>query len=72
MLVARCPDGPGCTSAGHGEYTIEIVLDAPAQYYVILAVGVTAPSPTGPMDAYIDAARTAKARIITPEPIDVH
>jgi hypothetical protein len=71
-LVARCPDGPGCTAAAHGKYAIEIALDAPVQYHVLLVVGAMAPSLAGTMDAYIDAARTANARIITHEPIDVH
>jgi hypothetical protein len=71
-LVARCPDGPQCTGAAHGEYTIEIALDAPVQYHVLLVVGATAPSLGETMDAYMNAARAANARIITHEPIDVH
>lgn len=71
-LVAWCPDGPGCTTATNGEYAIDIALDAPVQYHVLLVVGMTAASLSGTMDAYLDAARTANARILTHEPIDVH
>src|SRR5258705_1365671 len=39
-LVARCPDGPGCTESADGEHAIEITLDAPVQYQVILVVGM--------------------------------
>jgi len=72
-LVAKCPDGPGCTASTHGEQAIEITLDAPVRYQVILVVGMeddTAPNST--MDAYLDAARAANARIIMYQPIDVH
>jgi hypothetical protein len=70
-LVARCPDGPRCTTPAQGEYAIDITLDAPVQYHVILVVGTVAPLPEGTMDTYIDAARTANARIVTYQPIDV-
>jgi len=71
-LVARCPDGPGCSASAHGEYTIEITLDAPVRYQVILVVGMVNASPGGTMDAYLDAAREANARILMHQPIDVH
>ena len=71
-LVARCPTGPGCTTPAPGEYTIDVRLDAPVQHHVILTVGRGPDLPAGTMDAYLDAARAANARIITYPPIDVH
>jgi hypothetical protein len=71
VLVARCPGGPGCTMPAHGDHSIEIRLDAPVQYHVILIVGMTGNLPIGTMDAYLAAARAANARIITYPPIDV-
>jgi hypothetical protein len=70
--VARCPDGPACKVATHGEYIIEFTFDAPGQYQVILVVGMNAALPDTMMNAYLDAAGTAKARIVTYPPIDVH
>ena len=70
-LVARCPDGPGCITPVQDEHAIDITLDAPVQYYVILVVGKT-DLPAATMDAYLDAARAANVRIVTHEPINVH
>jgi hypothetical protein len=72
VLVARCPDGPGCITAAHGEHAIDVRLDAPVQYHVILVDGLTGDLPGQTMDAYLDAARAANARIVTYPPIDVH
>jgi hypothetical protein len=69
-LVARCPDGPGCRTLDHGELAIEIRLDAPVPYQVILVVGVTA-LPDGTMNAYLDAANAAHADIVTYPLIEV-
>jgi len=71
-LVARCPGGPGCATPADGEHAIEVVLDAPVPYYVILVVGRTGDLPDGSMDTYIDAARAANVRIVTYPPIVVH
>jgi hypothetical protein len=71
-LVARCPGGPRCTATGQGEHTIELTLDAPIQYHVVLVVGMADASAEGSMDAYLDAARAAHARIVMYPPIDVH
>jgi hypothetical protein len=71
-LVARCPDGPGCRGGSDGAQTLEITLDAPVQYQVILVDGVSAALPDGAMDAYVSAASAANARIIVCSPIDVH
>lgn len=71
-LVARCPDGPGCTTPAHGEHAIDVRLDAPVQYHVILVDGLTGDLPGRTMDAYLDAARAANARIVTYPPIEVH
>jgi len=71
-LVARCPDGPGCSASAQGEHILEITLDAPVRYQVILVVGMVTASLGGTMDAYLDAARAVNARIIMHQPIDVH
>lgn len=73
-LVARCPSGPACTSSG-SELRIELILDSPGRYHVILAAGLKRPLPeTGTdvgMDAYIDSARAADARITVRE-VEAH
>jgi len=69
-LVAGCPEGPGCIAAAPGEHALEVTLDAPVQYYVVLAVGVADRLPDGPMNAYLDAARAAHVRT-THQVIDV-
>jgi hypothetical protein len=71
-LVAKCPGGPGCSASAHGEQLIEITLDAPVQYQVVLVVGMSNASLDGTMDAYLDAARAAHARILMYQPIDAH
>jgi hypothetical protein len=72
ILVARCPHGPVCRTLPHGEYTIELTLDAPAQYQVILVVGMGDAALNGTMEAYLDAAHAANARIVRHPPINVH
>jgi len=71
-LVARCPDGPGCSASAQGEHILEITLDAPVRYQVILVVGMINAPLGGTMNAYLDAARAVHARIIMHQPIDVH
>lgn len=71
-LVAKCPDGPSCTSAAQGQYTLDVPLDAPVHYHVILVVGRSDAPVGASMDEYLDAARAANARIISYPPIDVH
>lgn len=70
-LLARCPGGRGCIASPAGGYTIEVTLDAPGQYQVILVVGAIQATPGDTMDAYLEAARAANARIVTYQPIDV-
>jgi len=71
-LVGRCPHGPGCKAGARGAQTIDITLDAPVQYQVILVDGVSNTPPDGPIDVYLAAARAANARITIYKPIDVH
>ena len=71
-LVARCPNGPGCRGEAHGAQIIDITLDAPVQYQVILVDGMSDAPPDAAMDVYLSAARAANARIIPYSPIDVH
>jgi hypothetical protein len=70
-LIARCPNGPGCRAGSHGEQTIEITLDAPARYDVILVDDVSDALPDGAKDVYVDAANAARACVIK-HSIDVH
>jgi len=72
VLVARCPNGPGCTGGSRGAQTIEITLDAPMQYQVILVDGTNAAPPDGTLDVYLEAARAMKARVTLYPLIDVH
>lgn len=69
-LVARCPGGPACTGSG-SELRIELVLDAPGRYHVILTAGLNQPLPETGMEAYIDAARAAGAHITVRE-VEAH
>lgn len=71
-LVARCPNGPACRTQDPGELTIEVTLDVPDQYHVVLVVGMAGALPVGTMDAYLDAATSAGARVVPPRLIDVH
>lgn len=71
-LVGRCPDGPACIPRADGQYLIEITLDSPVRYQVLLVLGQRRAQLAGTMEDYIDTARAANARIIQYEPIDVH
>jgi hypothetical protein len=71
-LVARCPRGPGCMAESAGAQTIEITLDAPGQYQVILVDGLGDALPDGAMDAYLEAANAMNARVTGRDPIVVH
>jgi hypothetical protein len=72
--VARCPGRPGCRSASGGDYVLDLTLDKPVQYQVILVVGDGAALsrlPDGAMSAYVKAASAANLRIMY-RTIDVH
>ncbi|HWO18789.1 MAG TPA: hypothetical protein VNO30_08430 [Kofleriaceae bacterium] len=64
-LLARCPGGPGCLTSANGEYALEVRLDAPVQHHVILVVGAVGDRSGQTMDAHLEAARAANARIVT-------
>jgi hypothetical protein len=70
--VARCPDGPKCRTQASGELTIEVTLDVPDQYHVVLVVGMADALPNATMEAYLDAATAAGAHVTTYPPIEVH
>jgi len=70
--VAWCPGGPGCTTAHDGAQVIDLTLDAPVRYQVLLVVGMPQRPRDDTLEAYLDAARAANARIVAHEPIDVH
>lgn len=63
-LVARCPGGPACAAASPDELRIELVLDAPDRYQVILAVGLKQLLPASNLDTYVEAARAASASVM--------
>lgn len=71
-LVAKCPGGAGCTASTADRYMLEVVLAAPVTYHVILVVGPSDAPGEGTMDAYLDAARAANARIVRYPEINVH
>lgn len=70
-LLARCPGGPACTVMSSGDLKIEVRLDAPGRYHVILASGLKQRLPESSMDTYIDAARATGAHIAVRE-IEAH
>lgn len=70
-LVARCPGGPACRTPAPGEYVIDITLDVPAEYRVFLVVGASDAPAAAPVDAYLETARAANARILSYRPIVV-
>lgn len=73
--VAKCPKGPGCRVTTGEHYVIDLTLEKPVQYQVILVVGdgaVVSRLPDGPMSAYLKAANAADVRIVMHRPIDVH
>lgn len=73
-LVAKCPDGPGCAVSSDDHYVIDLVLEKPVRYRVILVVGDKAALgdlPESAMDTYLKAARTLNARVIRGRVIDV-
>jgi hypothetical protein len=73
-LVARCPGGPGCVSSTE-PYAIDIPLEQPVPYQVILVVGdqrALHALPETPMAAYVNAARAASARVVLLPPVDVY
>jgi hypothetical protein len=71
VLVARCPGGPTCPTGAPDPLVVELTLDAPVSYQVILVDQLDAALPGGAMDVYVDAARAAHARITLSHPIDV-
>lgn len=65
VLLARCPRGAHCSSSGTDadERLIELTLDLPGEYDVLMVAGVGEALPDGPMDAFLAAARTRSARV---------
>jgi len=73
--VAKCPEGPGCRVSSGGHYVIDLTLQKPVQYQVILVVGdgaAVSRLPDGVMSAYLQAANAADVRIVMYRPINVH
>jgi hypothetical protein len=73
--VAKCPNGPGCRFVSGGHYVIDLTLDKPVQYQVILVVGdgaALSKLPDGAMSGYLTAAGAANLRITVYRTIDVH
>jgi hypothetical protein len=73
--VGRCPGSPSCTMSADGELKLEVSLDSPVQYRAIFVIGVepAALAPPGAsMNEYLEAARSADAEFVLPQPIDVH
>ena len=70
--VARCPGGPACNSSTPRELTLDLHVDAPVRYHVILVVGMNHAAPDCTMNMYLDVAHSAHGRIVQYAPIDVH
>lgn len=69
VLVAECPRDPVCTSRPTGKLTtheLDLALDAPGRYQVVLVVG-DAPAATGRIGDDLAAARAAGATIRDPK-----
>lgn len=66
-LLAWCPGGPSCTSSGGpaDEKRIDLTLDTTGEYDVLLVSGASLALPRESMDAYMAAARTANARVMS-------
>jgi hypothetical protein len=62
--VARCPSGPGCTISARGTYRLDVMLDAPGTYHVVLAVGFHGAPAEEILDGYVDAATAGGARVV--------
>lgn len=73
--VARCPGGPACNRSTPREpeldLQVDLRLDAPVRYHVILVVGMNHAVPDCTMDAFLDAAHSAHSRVVQYAPIDV-
>lgn len=70
--VARCPGSPACKTSTPRELALQLRLDAPVRYHVILIVGMNDGVPDCTMNTYLDAAHSAHARVVQYAPIDVH
>lgn len=70
-LVAGCPAGPACTSASADELRIELILDAPDHYQVILARGPRQPIVADTLNEYVDGSRAAGASLTIRE-VEAH
>ncbi len=74
-LVARCPEEPRCAAKPNGELILEITLDAPVQYRAILVEGMNPgtldTSGDSSMNAFLEAARAANARVVIRPPLEV-
>jgi hypothetical protein len=73
--VAKCPNGPSCRASSRERQVIDLTLEKPVQYQVILVVGdgaAVSRLPAGVMSAYLKAANAADVRIVMYSPIDVH
>ena len=66
-FVAGCPDGPHCRSATNTDYIVDVPLEAPVSYHVILVMGTLDVPTSATMSAFLEAARLAGARVVTSE-----
>lgn len=61
--VGRCPGGPGCKLGPDGARTLEVVLDRPTEYRLILVTGTTGDLPGGTLSEYRAAVHAGKGSI---------
>ncbi|HWU85958.1 MAG TPA: hypothetical protein VN253_01705 [Kofleriaceae bacterium] len=71
-LVGRCPEGPGCTIEADGSRSLEVTLDRPVPYRLILVTRLTGNLPGATRDEYLEALRAANAHIEKEAQIHVH
>jgi hypothetical protein len=71
VLVGHCPEGPGCMVTADGGRSLEVALDQPVSYRLILVTGLTGNLPEGTRDEYLDAVRAANAHIKKESKIEV-
>lgn len=71
-LVGRCPDGPGCTMDASGERSLEIKLDQPTEYRVILVTGTSEILPGMARSEYLEAVHAQRGAITLERVLEVH
>lgn len=67
-----CPDGPGCSLAPSGRRSLEIKLDRPTEYRLILVIGLAGTVPGKTWSEYLAEVRARNGIIALEQRIEVH